>query len=161
MKKLKAFTVMELIVGMVISTLLMGICFMAYKAVLKQFTNFKENNAAIQEITLTHYLLTKDTDKASKIYLKDESTLAFEFEAQPPTYYTFEEKYIIRESSIVIDTLNVSVSGTNFTLLDQSPQHSTQKILVLGISLLIGKGDGQLELNVNKDYDASQTITQQ
>lgn len=151
---------MELIVGMVISTLLIGICFMAYTTLLKQFSNFKESNVTIQEITLTHYLLNKDTDKAQKIYLGHENILVFELETQPPIRYKFEKNFILRESNAVTDTLSISVSNVDITLLDQQLSR-TQDALVSGITVSLGEGDSQLEINISKEYDAAQIITQQ
>lgn len=66
-KKIKAFTILELSVVMVISGIVFGIAFSAYNIILKQFQEYKNGNEKIMEISTVSAVLNKDFSEADEI----------------------------------------------------------------------------------------------
>ncbi len=108
MKKLKAFTILELIVAMTISSLLIGTCFFAYQIIIAQFSNYKANTQRIQEVALCNYVLTKDIDHANTIVQPEQGVLLLNNNSEKLTYI-FERDYILRTNRAGTDTFRLAV----------------------------------------------------
>ncbi|RSC92204.1 PulJ/GspJ family protein [Tenacibaculum singaporense] len=105
MKKIKAFTLTELLVVMVVSTIVISLAFLVLTMIQKQTQNIKINLNKRQTIENLDRVLWKDFNESNTIFLKKE-LLSFEKELDTITY-TFQEKVIIRKKdSFLIQTNN-------------------------------------------------------
>jgi prepilin-type N-terminal cleavage/methylation domain-containing protein len=103
MQKVKAFTLMELLVSMLISGIVISIIYLSYEIIYKQYEGYKKTNKKITQALLVNTLLKTDFLKAHYI-LNKEKGLLFLDKQQNAIGYQFEEKYILRKANNVQDT---------------------------------------------------------
>lgn len=151
MKKLKAFTLMELIVGMAISCMLMGICFIAYKIVLNQFNSFSHNSSFLSEVSFCNYLLNKDFESAVAIEQPSDYAIDIELSETSQIHYVFEPDYVLRIQGDNADTIHVSTKDMKISYMDSS-QKSIPHSKIEGLTFSIFKGKEQFDLSFQKEY---------
>jgi prepilin-type N-terminal cleavage/methylation domain-containing protein len=105
MKRIKAFTLTELLVVMVVSTIVISLAFLVLTMIQKQTQNIKINLNKRHIIENLDKILWKDFNEANNVFIKKE-LLTFEKELDT-IVYTFHEKVIIRKKdSFLIQTNN-------------------------------------------------------
>ena len=114
MKKVKAFTLVELLVSMLISSIVISMAYVSYDIVYKQFSNYKNINKKINEVILIDMLLKNDFFQAKEIYCKTSDKLIFKDKQNHENTYLFTPGYIIRKSNEVNDTLFIGASKILF-----------------------------------------------
>ena len=107
MKKLKAFTLMELLIAMIIGGIVVGISYTAYSIIYKQFLNYKSMNGKINEASLLNTLMQHDFSNASFINASGEKEITFTFQPENKIVYRFDQDYIIRQTGETRDTFFV------------------------------------------------------
>jgi hypothetical protein len=162
MIKIKAYTILELIVVMIISTLVIAITYKAYDVVLWQYMQFKNNSDKISKLIILDVLLTRDFSESDYVILREERGIDCVYQEKQIGYYFLQEK-IIREDQSSVDTffikieniqykqngistskLNMLVDEIRFENLDETVHHFIYK-KVYGADFLMR----QEELNVN------------
>lgn len=118
MTKLKAFTISELVVSMILTGIVISIAVTLLFMVKSQFVTFQEKNKTLYELNLFKTLLNKDFEKAEGI-IWDETELSFKGSSTKLTYI-FDEEYIVRNQSQLIDTFLLRISDVNTLLLDNN-----------------------------------------
>ena len=103
MKKLKAFTLLELLFVMILTTLIIGIGYFAFIFSVKQLYSYKENSKKIADAFQLTMLLNKDFAEAKSV-LKINDTLAFTGILDSRLQYFFNDEYIIRNINTISDT---------------------------------------------------------
>ena len=106
MYKLKAFTLMELLIGMIISSIVISFCYMSYSMIYKQYMNYKAVKVELVEALELNSVLNSDISKAEKIVF-DNNKLILIKEENKSFEYNFLEKYILRKTGEVVDTFNL------------------------------------------------------
>lgn len=150
MKKLKAFTVLELIVSMAISTMLIGTCFLAYQIIINQFTNYKITSQRTQDIVLCNYLLTRDINMAGSISQPEQGVFRLE-NGKTIITYTFELGYILRAKENSIDTFHlktVDLETKEVTLLNSGGMQN----LVTDMQFSLADEQEIFNLHFRKEY---------
>jgi hypothetical protein len=115
MRRLRAFTIMELVIGMIISGLVLAIAYGGYSLVLRQFMSYRSLSGEISRAAALHRLLTLDFAQPS--YIRYQSAeLVVEAEGMEGmdtelARYRFGETSVIREQAGVRDTFPFPVSG--------------------------------------------------
>jgi prepilin-type N-terminal cleavage/methylation domain-containing protein len=105
MKKIKAFTLTELLVVMFVSTIVISLAFLVLTMVQKQTRSIKVNLDKKQIIENLDRILWKDFNEANYVLL-EKDYLSFEKELDT-IIYILEEKVIIRKKdSFFIETSN-------------------------------------------------------
>jgi prepilin-type N-terminal cleavage/methylation domain-containing protein len=69
MRKLKAFTLLEVLIAMVISTLVIGAGFVGYEFTMKQYYAFRENSTVMSDACIFQSVLKKDICLARRVSL--------------------------------------------------------------------------------------------
>jgi prepilin-type N-terminal cleavage/methylation domain-containing protein len=120
MKKLSAFTLIELLIGMIISSIVIGFGYAAYSLIYKQYLSYKQVKEKVVEITLFKQVLSTDMQQAAIISFS-ENTLSLLNKNKNPLEYHFYDDFIVRKEKELSDTFKISASNvkTNFLFQDQ------------------------------------------
>lgn len=107
MKRIAAFTLLELLIGMILSSIVIGFCYTGYSIIHKQYLNYniikKQNTAAIQ---LNSILNTDFINTGYVMYDTDKLILNSKNKVQ--LQYEFKENYILRGANGLTDTFMFS-----------------------------------------------------
>lgn len=105
--KIKAYTLMEVTVAMLLSAICISICYTAYGLIGDYYRVFHQKNQVADQVLFLRHALEKDFLKSSMI-LKQENG----FELQVDTtkiIYAFDEQSIVRKYGVVrIDTFKLA-----------------------------------------------------
>lgn len=112
-KKIKAYTLMEVTIAMLLSAICISICYSAYGIIGSYYQTFKLKNETADAALSLRHVLEKDFLK-SKLVLSTDSGLMMQRDSST-ILYTFREKAILRElPELHTDTFKVSYSGLQF-----------------------------------------------
>ena len=110
MKKIKAFTLTELLVVMAVSTIVISLAFLVLTMVQKQLNVIKRGIDKKQIIEHLDRVFWKDFNECKKVSLNNEKLF---FEKDMDTIvYNFEEKIIVREK----DSFPIQINHKSFYL---------------------------------------------
>jgi prepilin-type N-terminal cleavage/methylation domain-containing protein len=107
MKKLPAFTLLELLIGMIISSIVIGFGYAAYSLIYKQYLGYKKVKEKIVEITQFDHVLTTDITAAETISFND-NTLSLYGKDSKTLQYHFQDVLILRTENETTDTFKIA-----------------------------------------------------
>ena len=109
-KHLAAFTLLELITVLVLSTIIIGIAYTAYELIYKDFTAYKNNNESVLETLDFVTLLENDFSDADSLKIDEYSIQVFQSERtiEYELYPTNTLRYLAKNTAI-IDTFNYKI----------------------------------------------------
>jgi len=113
-KKIDAFTISELLVVLVISSIVISLTFIVLSLVQRQITQIQKGYQNQQEILLLKRVLLKDMNSHQVFFKAKENRLIF-MNSFDTIQYDFKPDYIVRE----IDTFKLKIKEKHF-LLDNS-----------------------------------------
>jgi len=123
MNKIKAYTISELTIALVVTGIVISIAGSVLFLIKKQYDNYEEKNKAVYQLNLLEYLLEKDFAKADSIFWKEEEVTLFQ--QIDKIKYRFEYEYIIRDQKIVSDTFYFQADDINTVFLPEVKYVST------------------------------------
>lgn len=137
-QRIKAFTIMEVVVTMTIAAILMGITYTSYQIINKSYSSFNVKNNEMAALERLDELLKKDFNRA-EIIEKDEKGIVVK-SRRDTIQYEFAPDFILRISAIT-DTFKIKNEGpsTSFEgqLIDgQGLSEEENRLDALSISLL-------------------------
>jgi type II secretory pathway pseudopilin PulG len=110
MRRIKAFTIMELTVAVFISGFLFGIALMALQTLQQRNIRFTKASSRLVGVSTLSWILESDFNEAEYLqvgiqphtilFVKDSLTVA----------YTFTDGFILREQLMQIDTFHINVT---------------------------------------------------
>lgn len=157
--RLKAFTIMEMTIAMLISAIVIGITYTAYQIMSKSFITFNNKNTDMAVVIRIDELLKKDFAQASDITFA-EKTLTFKDSAQL-IKYQFDPNLIIRFSSIA-DTFKVESSDPVITfehqLLSTDENYNDKQPSLDELSFNVNLHQDTLNYHYFKKYSSQQLI---
>lgn len=103
-RTLKAFTILELIITMMISAILIGMAFTMYSIVSRSYQSFSKKNDEVLTMLTLDRLLKKDFSTAERIARKDSALLIIS--RADTARYTFKSGFLVRTRGIT-DTFRV------------------------------------------------------
>jgi len=106
MKKLKAFTLLELVIGMIIGSLVTGFCYSAYSIVSRQYISYKKTRKEITAAMDLNTLLSSDFLDAKSIRYTDNMLHIEKGNGSSPDYL-FVDSAVIRTFITRSDTFYV------------------------------------------------------
>ncbi len=101
-KRLYAFTIVELCIVMLLSTIVVGMVFFTLNIFQGSILRYKKESVSIAGISLLHRLLLQDIWQSSKLYAASEGIVA-EGKAGK-AIYEFSSNFILREKNGQADT---------------------------------------------------------
>jgi prepilin-type N-terminal cleavage/methylation domain-containing protein len=107
MKKIPAFTLMELLIGMIISSIVIGFGYATYSLIYKQYLGYKDVKEKIVELTQLDHVLRTDLITAEIISFND-NKLFLSGKDFKIVQYHFQDSLIVRTANEVKDTFQVS-----------------------------------------------------
>lgn len=116
--RLQGFTILELLAGMIATSIVIAAMFSAYHIINVQSLNYKEKSNAVAELSLFHSRITKDFNETASMEWS-EATLVFRktFESAnnsielPMISYEFHDEYTLRRTGEHADTFKVDVQS--------------------------------------------------
>lgn len=138
MKKTKAFTLTELLVVMIVSTIVISMAFVVLTMVKKQLRVIRRNLDKKQTIEQIDRVLWKDFNESNLVYfVKDKLVVEKE---EDTLFYTIKEKMLIREKdsfpiqiktkSFFLDGLQIEKGSLDAMKLEFESTYTNQNIFV-------------------------------
>ncbi|PQJ76529.1 PulJ/GspJ family protein [Polaribacter glomeratus] len=140
-KKLKAFTLAEMLVVLVVASIVIAMGFLVLNMVRKQVVVIQRNYQKKQEVQLFKAMLIRDFNSHKAFYHKNQNRLLLK-NTKDSIAYVFSEKAIIREK----DTFKLEVIN--------------KKIYLDGIQKEQNDIDA-IEINLSENYGGKQLFIQQ
>lgn len=103
LKKIKAFTILEMIVVMALSSLVVLIALMAVLILQNQFTGFQKSSDSVNKFYFFFETIDRDIEQAYAYYNSNNEFVIQKGDRE--IKYAFRDGLITREEQFVIDTL--------------------------------------------------------
>lgn len=127
-KSIPAFSIIEAVVGMVITAIIMGILFVIFSIVTGRMLDFKNQNQLVNDLNRLTYSLNKDIFEKEKMTVS-ENEIYFNGYAGERISYQFTDDYILRNSETFVDTFRIKLNSMRMdTVKSKSEQFVFQKI---------------------------------
>ena len=103
--KVKAFTIMEITVAMLISAIVIGLAYTCFNIIYQQYHAFHERQSELMKIDQLNKVLQEDFDRAETILQNDDDIIIKNKDSQ--LSYRIQPEYILRISNTT-DTFKVN-----------------------------------------------------
>ena len=125
-----AFSIIETVVGMVITAIIMGVLFVVFSIITGKVFDFKNQNQLVNDLNRFTYSLNKDIFEKEKMTVVENEIHFKEYTGQR-VYYQFYDHYILRNSENLIDTFKIKLNKmTVDTVKSKSEQFIFQKLKI-------------------------------
>lgn len=104
----KAFTIMEVLVSMVITAIVIGMVFFIFSIMARRMADFKDRNEPVSEMNRLTYAINKAIFENGRMQLAG-NELLFEDNSGIQTKMTFRKTYFVRQKQDFTDTFRVSL----------------------------------------------------
>ncbi|MDQ3109895.1 MAG: type II secretion system GspH family protein [Bacteroidota bacterium] len=125
--RIKAFTLLELLVGMILSGIVLTATFTAYRIITRQYESYNGKSAAITEVSFLVSQLQADFENAATLIYNSENRISLQSESRV-LEYRFREKYVLRNDLLRVDTFFVAVSGIE-TFMKSEKEESENSVI--------------------------------
>jgi Tfp pilus assembly protein PilW len=109
MGKIRAYTILEVLVVMVIGMIVVSISYTAFFIVNTQYKNFQSRNEKVRSVSLLNFLLTRDFSEANTITSISNGVRCNM--RDKIVEYDLVVDFVVRTESQVSDTFNIKVSN--------------------------------------------------
>ncbi len=110
MKKLHAFTLFELLIGMIISSIVIGFGYTGYTLIYKRYLNYNGTKKNIIDIIQLNSVINNDFINAESAQF-DADKLILNYGNGHLKEYSFEEKKILRKEEGIVDTFRLETTN--------------------------------------------------
>lgn len=154
-KKIKAFTIMELLVSMTLTGILVVFAFMGYNQIQKLFINYSTQSEFISEYNQLNKALFTISDRAQTIEKNNDNSIIFKSDS---SFIILD----INDSNVLLkfpnhtDTFQLPVKEKHFTFLPSN--NSTSLPLLESFECNILFQSQQFRVSFNKQYDAETVL---
>ena len=151
MKKISAFTIMEVIVVMILSAVVISLGYSVLRLIQDEFIMFHDRDNSLTNADQLDLTLSRDFERANQIlFNKNSAELTFVDESRSVITYRLVDSLILR-SSTKIDTFNTSAFSLKINNLDSL--NFLPQILIDRLSFFIKISDKRLiRLGFHKQY---------
>jgi prepilin-type N-terminal cleavage/methylation domain-containing protein len=108
-KKIKAFTLLELLVGMILSGIVLTATFSAYRIVTSQYQSYRKKSETLSAFSFFISQFQADFSNATAIIHISENEIQLNSKKKILDYH-FSEKYVLRNDLLRTDTFPVTVT---------------------------------------------------
>ncbi|WP_340074215.1 hypothetical protein [Leptobacterium sp. I13] len=147
-KKIKAFTISELVVALLITTIVVGIAFSVLNLIQKQLQGIEQNFKYSDELKRLEQQLWIDFNRYQTIRYDAVSHSLFLKNELDSVFYIFEQTYLLKGA----DTIDVGIEGNVF-YFDGTPVSNG---LIDAVELTTSKTFQHKKIFIYKQNDASQ-----
>ena len=152
-QKVKAFTIIEMTVVMLLSTVVISMAYFAFELLSKRYLKYKAQTEVYYKLTLLDQLLSKDFFLADSI--KTDGEMLHTFQGNTICKYEFSQKYVVRQAASQTDTFYCKIQKHEL-LYNQQPILPGDIVDQLNLSLLFE--EKKLDYIYSKHYDAAGQI---
>ena len=158
MKKLPAFTLLEILLGMAISGVVVSASYFCLFVVAKQAGDFKASSDKTMNVILLSTLIQKDI--VAFPYMKKESEYEIEFsgESENKVNYRFGSNFVLRTQNKIPDTLDVTSTGLK--MLFEKKEREERHSLADEITFEVYLSDSIASMHFGKEYAPDVLMTQ-
>lgn len=104
----KAFTIMEVLVSMVVTAIVIGMVFFIFSIMAQRMADFRDRNEPVSEMNRFTYAVNKAIFENDRMQLNG-NELLFEDYSGSQTKMTFHKTYFVRQKQDFTDTFRVSL----------------------------------------------------
>lgn len=151
--KVKAFSVIEVIVSMVIAAIILGITFTIFSITSERLLDYKNQNQLVNDLNRFSYSINKDIFDNDKLYFNNDE-LIFENYNDNNIKYLFEENRIIRNKQEFIDTFKIKLRHYQ----TDTVKSKNEKLIFQKIKMKILTDSVLLDLNFYKPIYANEIL---
>lgn len=152
MKKLASFTIIELTVSLLISSIVISIGYYAYLLASRQFDKYLIRSSIINEYYLIEKVLQTDFDRSDEIRDSATGLLVFESESKGLIRYELTNEFIIRRTEDLADSFKVNNPQLDLLHVDNASG------MVRVAKLVFGMGNESFSLIFRKQYSSEQLM---
>jgi hypothetical protein len=153
---LQAFTLMEVLISMVLSSLLIFLIFSGYTFFNTQFFNYRGKIAGTTEQLTYVSVIENDVYNAAKVIYKDENNFSCIRLNKPGINYFIYDEFTVRDNSIKPDTFYVKSDEIIFKF--NNTKQSFEDSLIDEISFKVTVLNNKQQINIRKKYGADVLI---
>jgi type II secretory pathway pseudopilin PulG len=151
-----AFSIIETIVGMVISAIIMGILFVIFSITTERMLDFKNQNQFISDLNRLTYSINKDVFENEKMSVVDNEFIFDGYSGQQ-VKYNFLEEYTLRSNETFVDTFKIKLKQIVIdTVTNKSKQLVFQKL-----KLNVDINESEINLKFYKRIYADELVQKQ
>lgn len=114
MKRIKAFTLFELVLGMLLAAIVIGMAYYASTIFMRIYGSYSKNSYAQSELVLFKKVVSKDVERAARLDFLNDELLLKDPQGEAVLSYTFTSEYALRRGAAVdtfkLDNLQVRAS---------------------------------------------------
>ncbi len=148
-----AFSIIEAIVGMVITAIIMGIFYVVFSIVSERMLDYKNQNILINDLNRLTFSINKDIFENEKMIVVD-NEVVFKGYSGEIVKYNFLEDYLLRNNDKFIDTFKIKL---NRIFVDSITSDSQKKVFQkLKLNIEINKKE--VDLNFYKRVYANELL---
>lgn len=111
-KALKAFTILELVIGLVISSIVISMVYVIYENISKQMIEYSLQQEELMEYNQFQSILFKDIKLAKELVIIDQKHIRLDMQSKQIDYFFYRDN-IVRKSNAK-ETFNLKVLGVEF-----------------------------------------------
>ena len=148
-QRIKAFTVFELVLGMLLAAIVIGMAYYASSIFMRIYGSYSQGSYAQSELVLFKKVISKDVERAARVDFLNDELLLKDQQGDLILSYAFSSAYALRRGA-AIDTFkldNLRVKGTFEGALQES---GLTDVLVFNFSY----ADAPVTFLVRKHYAA-------
>jgi len=152
--KLKAFSVVELLIAMILSSIVILIAYTMYSFTVQESMNVKLITGETLKLNTFFEILQNDFDRSESI-TGDKSMINLSSIPNQEISYIFNDKYTVRCVELVCDTFKMTFSTINITYMQET---ELPEKLIEGMEMSVANNSGSYDLSFLKSYTAFQSI---
>jgi len=157
-KRIRAFTIIEVTIAMLISAMVIGITYSIFLIVSRSYQSFNTKNDTMAVVLKLDELLRKDFDRSLAVW-KDTSGIEIQYPGNR-VRYKFDTAYVVR-IGVRTDTFKVKTDTVNISFENQPIDElkiikEQNRIDQLDVSLLFQKG--KITYHYHKVYSSANLI---
>ena len=151
-RDIKAFTLMNFVVGMIITSIIMTSFYEAYQYMNEEVALYRDQNNSILDALNFQVNMNKDMLRAETItQLSEDEILVTNLSNK--YYYQFTDSYILKKTDEISDTFKIITSEIKFEMQDN--------LLINKISFTSKLDGKEIRYNFSKTYSAEQIVNLQ
>ncbi|MBQ4821389.1 hypothetical protein [Aquimarina sp. MMG016] len=144
--KVKAFTILEMLVNLTIMSIIMGMIYFAYSSFVQQVISYQNSIDEENELNRSYVQLKTDFFNAEKVIKSFKSFKIVSYNGKEVSY-KITDKYLVRKQIQMLDTLFI-----DDVKLSSELNVITKEDLITEIAVKTTLFDEPVEFTITKDY---------
>ena len=154
-KKIKAFTIMELLVSMTLTGILVAFAFMGYNQIQKLFINYTFQSKFISDYNQLNKALFLIANQSKTIEKSSEKIISFKSDSNT-VILDFAEKVLLLKFKSHTDTFDMESKNPKFEFLKTSDNGYSN--LIVDFESEVFFQSQKFRVSFHKQYDAASTL---